>query len=187
MSLRQRGARAAEEAMARSGLSVEHLLGVRFAVNVCIAAFITWFTLVALGDQKPIWGIASMVAASEPVVAEARRIFVSRLVNVLVGGAVGLAFLLLGGGEWTLPIALAVTVLLSSYVVRVKTMWRQAPITAAVVIASGITAHSAAIGLREGIHKVLEVIFGCCVGLVVSWAMSKVWLVRAPEEGTIRA
>ena len=57
---------------------------------------------------------------------------------MLVGCAVGLIFLLIGGSsEWKLPLALAVTVLISSYLIRVQTMWRQAPITAAMVIASG--------------------------------------------------
>ena len=42
--------------------------------------------------------------------------------------------------DWMLPFALAVTVLISSYVIRVKTMWRQAPITAAIVLAAGISA-----------------------------------------------
>jgi hypothetical protein len=31
-------------------------------------------------------------------------------------------------------------------------------------------------------HKVAEVVFGCMVGLLVSWLMSKVWLVKPPVE-----
>jgi hypothetical protein len=37
-----------------------------------------------------------------------------------------------------LPLSRAVTVLVSSYVIRVQTMWHQAPITAALVIATGL-------------------------------------------------
>jgi hypothetical protein len=59
-------------------------------------------------------------------------------------------------------------------------MWRQAPITAAIVIASGITSHSRVSGLEHGLHKVGEVLFGCLVGLLVSWLMSKVWPIRQP-------
>lgn len=44
----------------------------------------------------------------------------------------GLLFLVVGGSnEWKLPLALAVTVLVSSYVIHSQTMWRQAPIAAA--------------------------------------------------------
>lgn len=159
------------------------ILGVRFALNVAIATFIVWYVLAHIADTNPIWSIASMVAASDPQVNEAARMFRSRIINVLVGAVVGLLFLLVGGpAEWTLPLALAVTVLLSSYVIHIQTMWRQAPITAAIVIASGITSHSRVSGLEHGLHKVAEVLFGCLVGLLVTWLMSKVWPIRQPAD-----
>jgi uncharacterized membrane protein YccC len=157
-------------------LAQHDLLGVRFAVNVFIASAILWYVLRRTTDSNPIWAIASMIAASEPVVKEAARMFRARIINVLVGCAVGLAFLLVGGSkEWKLPLALAVTVLVSSYLINVKTMWRQAPITAAIVIASALTHQSKMTGIEHGLHKVGEVLFGCLMGLAVSWAMSKVW------------
>ena len=105
-----------------------------------------------------------MVASSEPVVKEAARLFRSRLINVSIGCAVGFGLLLIGGpSEWKLPLALAVTVLISSYLIHVKTMWRQAPITAAMVIASGIEHGSKMTGIEHGLHKVAEAIFGCLV------------------------
>ncbi len=151
------------------------LVGVRFAANVFIASIIVWFVLKRIADTNPIWAIASMVASSEPVVKEAARMFRSRLINVMIGCAVGLLFVLIGGENlWKLPTALAVTVLVSSYLIHVQTMWRQAPITAAIVIAAGIE-HSRLSGIERGLHKVAEVIFGCLVGLGVSWTMSKLW------------
>lgn len=174
--------RAAERWLDRLGLTVEHLLGLRFAINVFIAATIVWATLRAIGDSNPIWAIASMVAASDPQPEEARRMFRGRLTNVLVGCGVGFALLLLGGqSDWLLPVALAVTVLISTYVVRIQIMWRQAPITAAVVIAAGIAQGTKVAGIESGLHRVAEVVFGCLVGLIVSWLMSKVWLVRRKE------
>jgi uncharacterized membrane protein YccC len=159
------------------------LIGVRFAINVAIATTIVWNVLQAIGDPNPIWAIASMIAASDPQPEEARRLFKCRLVNVSVGSAAGLVFLLVGGREnWILPLALATTVLISSYVVRIKTMWRQAPITAAVVIASAITSDSSAVGIQRGLHKVAEVVFGCLVGVTISVLMSKVWLIRPSTD-----
>ena len=158
------------------GLAQRDLSGVRFAVNVFIASAILWYLLRHIADTNPIWSIASMVAASEPQVKEARRMFRSRTINVLVGCVVGLLFLILGGAsEWKLPLALAVTVLVSSYLIHIQTMWRQAPITAAIVIAAGLTHHSKVIGVEDGLHKVGEVILGCMMGLFVSWIMSQVW------------
>jgi uncharacterized membrane protein YccC len=164
------------------------LVGLRFAINVALATTIVWNVLHAIGDPHPIWAIASMIAASDPQPEEARRMFRCRLVNVAVGSAAGLVFLLMGGRQhWVLPLALATTVLISSYIVRINTMWRQAPITAAVVIAAAITSDSSTIGIQQGLHKVAEVVFGCLVGVVVSLVMSKVWLIRTSSEQTISA
>lgn len=175
--------RKAEALLERLGLSYDHLLGIRFAVNVFLAATIVWFTLRWFDDSNPIWAIASMVAASDPQPEEARRLFRSRIVNVLVGCVVGFCLLLAGGvSDWMVPFALAVAVLISSYVIRIKTMWRQAPITAAIVIAAGISEGSRTAGIENGLHKVAEVIFGCVVGLAVSWLMSHVWLIRPRSE-----
>lgn len=162
--------------MKRFELASRDLLGVRFALNVFIASAILWYVLRHIADTNPIWSIASMVAASEPQVKDAMRMFRSRLINVGIGCAVGLVFLVVGGSsEWKLPLALAVAVLVSSYLIHVQTMWRQAPITAAIVIATGLIHESKIVGVESGLHKVGEVIFGCVVGLVVSWIMSRIW------------
>ena len=175
--------RAAERLLERFGLAYDDLLGIRFAITVFIAATIVWSTLRAIGDSNPIWAIASMVAASDPQPEEARRLFRSRFINVLVGCGVGFALLIFGSrSDWLIPLALAATVLISTFVVRVKTMWRQAPITTAVVIAAGIAGSSTVAGVERGLHKVAEVIFGCCVGMIVSWLMSRVWLVKPKER-----
>ena len=171
----------AEAIAKRYNLSYSDLLGARFAVNVAIAASIVWLGLAFIGGGNPIWGIASMVAASDPEPEQAKRVFKSRLINVVVGCATGLFFVLIFGGKgWVLPIALGATVLVSTYVVRVKTMWRQAPITAAVVIAATLVEGSVKAGMGDGLQRVAEVLFGCIVGLVVSVGMSKVWLIRPP-------
>jgi len=165
-------------------LAQHDLLGVRFAVNVFIASAILWYLLRHVVDSNPIWSIASMIAASEPQVKEAERMFRSRIINVLVGCAVGLLFLVVGGAsEWKLPLALAVAVLVSSYVIHIQTMWRQAPITTAIVIASGLLEHSELRGIEHGLHKVAEVLLGCVMGLCVSWFMSRIWpLPEAPAK-----
>ena len=165
-------------------LASRDLLGVRFALNVFIASALLWYLLRHVADTNPIWGIASMVAASEPQVREAARMFRSRLINVAIGCVVGLVFLLAGGSrELDLPLALAVTVLISSYLIHVQTMWRQAPITAAIVIASGLTHHSKLSGVEHGLHKVGEVLLGCVVGLCVSWMMSRIWPLPETKSG----
>jgi len=159
----------------------DDLLGVRFAVNVLVGTTILWILLRHIADTNPIWAIASMVAASDPQVKQAVQMFRARFINALVGCVVGLLFLLIGPeGEWKLPLALAATVLLSTYVIRIQTMWRQAPITAAIVIAAGLTHPSKLSAAEHGLHKVAEVLLGCVIGLLVTWLMSRIW--RMPEK-----
>jgi uncharacterized membrane protein YccC len=172
----------AEAVVRRLGLSYDHVLGARFAINVFIATIIVVETLSYFGNDKPIWAIASMVASSEPDPEEARRLFRSRMINVLVGCGVGFGFLLIGGGKaWTLPLALATTVLVSTWFVRVRTMWRQAPITAAIVIAAALTSHSSLQGVEQGLLKVGQVLFGSAVGMLVSWITARFWLMQPRE------
>ena len=82
---------------------------------------------------------------------------------------------------------MAVTVLLSSYVVRIQTMWRQAPISAAFIIAAGFEFHSRRRGLIAGVSRMSEVLFGCVVGLVVAWVVSVVWPLRDPMSAEQRS
>jgi len=66
----------------------------------------------------------------------------ARIINTVVGCPVDLLFIAVGPPAlFMLPIAMPMTVLLSSYVVRIEMMWQQAPISAAFVIslAWGIT------------------------------------------------
>ena len=70
---------------------------------------------------------------------------------------------------------MAATVLLSSYVVRIQTMWRQAPISAAFIIAAGMEHESRINGLKAGANRMGEVLFGCVVGILVAWIVSVVW------------
>jgi uncharacterized membrane protein YccC len=164
------------------------LLGVRFALNVFIASAILWHLLRSFSDSNPIWAIASMIAASDPKVGQAFLMFRGRIINALVGCAVGLLFIVVGGPRaWTLPLALLVSVLLSSYVVRVQAMWRQAPITAAIVIASGLVHQSKLTGIEHGLHKVAEVILGCVMGLLVSILMAKIWPMPHADKVAVAA
>jgi len=58
------GVAQAEALMRRFSLTPEHLVGMRFAINVALATTIVWQVLHALDDRNPSWAIASMLAAS---------------------------------------------------------------------------------------------------------------------------
>ncbi len=163
----------------------DHLLGVHLAVNVFVGTTLLWLILKLGANLSPIWAISSMIAALDPHVDVAFSNFRARLSNTLLGCTVGLLFLILpGSSEWKLPISMSITVLLSSYFVRIPTMWRQAPITAAIIMSSVLEHHSKSTGLEIGLRRVGEVILGCVVGLLVTWLISKVW---PPPEAVKKA
>jgi len=151
--------------------------GIHFAANVFVGSTLLWLILRTFAGLNPIWAISSMIAASDPVVKQAVKTFRGRITNSVLGCATGLIVLVVGGSsdEWKLPLAMAVSVLLSSYVVRQQVMFRQAPITAAIIIASGLEKHSKLTGVELGVRRVCEVLLGCVVGLLVTWLMSILW------------
>jgi len=162
--------------------------GIHYAVSIFFATAVLWICVHEMARSNPVWAISSMVATSDPSMKQAVTLFRARIINTLVGCAIGLLFIAIGGSHLiTLPVAMAVTVLVSSYIVRIPTMWRQAPISAAFIIAAGLEHHSRINGLQAGGGRVAEVLFGCIVGLVVAWLVSVVWpepdlAVTAPKK-----
>ena len=150
--------------------------GVHYAVSIFLATVVLYILVHRLAKADPVWAISSMVATSDPLMKQAILFLRARVINTLMGCAVGLLFIAIGGTRLImLPLAMAVTVLLSSYVVRIQTMWRQAPISAAFVISAGLEYHSREHGLIAGVGRMNEVLFGCFVGLVVAWLVSIIW------------
>jgi uncharacterized membrane protein YccC len=155
--------------------------GIHYAVSIFFATAILWVLIHEMAEVNPVWAISSMVATSDPSMKQAVLILRGRITNTLVGCMVGLMFIAIGGMKLiTLPLAMAVTVLLSSYVVRIPTMWRQAPISAAFVIAASLEHHSRRNGLIAGAGRMGEVLFGCVVGIVVAWVVSVAWPLPEP-------
>jgi uncharacterized membrane protein YccC len=158
--------------------------GFHYALSVFLATAVLWVTVRHLTTANPIWAISSMVATSDPLMKQALYTFRARMTNTLVGCVIGLLFIAIGGAKVvSLPLAMSVAVLVSSYVVRIPTMWRQAPITAAFVIAAGLEHHSRLHGMMAGVTRVTEVLFGCLVGLIAAWFVSAVWPLPEPGLG----
>ena len=152
------------------------LRGVHLALNVFVATSLLWVIIRKWAGLNPIWAISAMLASTDPHVGDALKSVRGRVINAALGCLTGLGFLILGESrDWKLPMALAATAFLSSYIVRVPVMWRQAPITAAIVIASGLERHTKEVSIEIGLRRVAEVFCGCLLGLAVTWLISKIW------------
>jgi uncharacterized membrane protein YccC len=161
-----------------------HEHGIHYAVSIFLATVALWAFSQWVMHSNAVWAISSMVATSDPLIKQAVLVMRARIINTLVGCLVGLLFIAIGGSALImLPIAMAITVLLSSYVIRIQTMWRQAPISAAFVISAGQERHTRYDGLIAGGHRMLEVLAGCIVGIIASWIIAVIWpLPEATEE-----
>jgi uncharacterized membrane protein YccC len=167
-------------------LTKDHEHGIHYAVSIFFATAVLWAISLRVMQSNPIWAISSMVATSDPLMKQAVRMMRARVINTVVGCLVGLLFIAVSGPALImLPTAIAMTVLLSSYVVRIRMMWRQAPISAAFVISAGLEHHTRQSGLIAGGYRVGEVLAGCAVGIVVAWIVSIVW--PLPDTETAEA
>ena len=157
-------------------VAADDYLGVRYALLIFVAATILWLLLELGANTNPVWAISSMVAIVDPRLNAAQSTFRGRIANTVIGCAMGLLFLAIGTEtEWKLPLVLAATVLLSSYVLHVESSWRMAPTNAAFVIATELTRHSEIGAMEAGLKRTGEVILGCLVGLIVSWCFARLW------------
>lgn len=159
----------------------DDMRGIHYAVSIFLATTLLWILMNKLAGTSAIWAVSSMVATSDPQLKEALSTFRGRILNTVLGCAIGLLAVAVGHTDWRLPVAMAVTVLLSSYVVRVQAMWRQAPITAAIVIAGSLEHHDKMTGMQQGVQRVEQVIIGCLVGILVAWVLSRVWPLPEPS------
>ena len=99
----------------------DDFLGIRYAAIVFVAATMLWLILSLGANTTPVWAISSMVAVIDPHLKAALATFRGRIINSMLGCSIGLIFLMVGTEtEWKLPMALAATVLLSSYFLRVE-------------------------------------------------------------------
>jgi uncharacterized membrane protein YccC len=145
--------------------------GLRYAVRVLISGVLVWLILGGLAHADPLWGLISAVVVTDLKVRSAMTNFVSRMLNTLIGCGTGLLFLkLFGASPWVVLAAMAVSVILSTDLVRVPISWRIAPITAAIVMMPANLSHSTHAGLAAALERTGDVVIGSVVAVAVSFA-----------------
>ena len=73
--------------------------GIHYALSIFIATAVLWVVVHEMAESNPIWAISSMVATSDPLMKQAVLTFRSRIINTLVGCAIGLLFIAIGGSR----------------------------------------------------------------------------------------
>jgi uncharacterized membrane protein YccC len=151
--------------------------GIHYAVRIFMGTTMLWVILRKVAGSHAIWAVISLIIVTEPDVKTALATFKSRISNTLLGCAAGLFCLLVAGPhDWMLPVALTVTAAISTWLTKMEVSWRIAPIAAAIIMASGLAAHSKASGLEAAFQRTGEVFLGGATALVVAWALSRFWM-----------
>jgi uncharacterized membrane protein YccC len=147
--------------------------GWQYAVRILIGCMIVWFVLQRFHHPNPLWALISVIIVTEPELSAAFLAFNSRIVNTLIGCAIGLSFLyLLGPSHWSILLGIIVSVILCTSFIRVPGSWRVAPVTVAILMTPSVLGGSRAAGLATAIDRTEEVLLGSAAALLVTYAAS---------------
>jgi uncharacterized membrane protein YccC len=147
--------------------------GLQYAVRILIGCVIAWFVLDRIHHPNPLWALISVIIVTEPELGAAFLAFNSRIVNTLIGCAVGLSFLyLLGPSRWSILLGIIVSVILCTHFIRVPGSWRVAPVTVAILMTPSVLSGGRAAGLAVAMDRTVEVLLGSAVALLITYVAS---------------
>jgi uncharacterized membrane protein YccC len=145
--------------------------GLQYAARIVAGCVVTWLVLRPFGFGNPLWALISVIVVTEPDLNAALLAFTSRSINTLIGCGVGLLFLyLLGPQLWSILIAIAVSVLICTNLIRVPGTWRMAPITALIVMTPGVVGGEHSSGIHAALDRTIQVLVGSAVALLLTLA-----------------
>jgi len=155
------------------------IAGVQWAARIVVGCLIAWFVLRHFWGIDPIWAMISVVVVSEPAFESSLTTFESRVLNTLIGCAVGLVCLyLLGPAIWSVVLGVAISVVICANFVRIPGSWKISPITVLIVMTPGVLAHFTSGDIRVGLRRTGQVLFGGIVAVIIAYLAAKV----APEN-----
>ena len=147
--------------------------GLQYAVRILIGSVIVWFVLDRVHHHNPLWALISVIMVTEPELSAAFLAFNSRIVNTVIGCAVGLSFLyLLGPSYWSILLGIIVSVVICTSLIRVPGSWRVAPVTVAIIMTPSVLGGGRAAGLTTAIDRTEEVLLGSAAALLITYVAS---------------
>lgn len=145
--------------------------GLQYAVRIFVGCVIVWFILDYLAHRNSLWALISVITVTEPERNAALLAFNSRIVNTLIGCAIGLCFLyLLGPSFWSILLGIIASVIVCTNFVRVPGSWRVSPVTVAIVMTPSFLGGSPTPGLLAAIQRTEDVLLGSAVALIITFS-----------------
>jgi uncharacterized membrane protein YccC len=135
-----------------------------------MGAAIVWLIAKHFAHHDPLWGMISVVIVSDTEVHAALTAFRGRVLNTLTGCVIGLTCLYAFGPQsWSILIAMAVAVLISSNFALTVQVWRIAPVSVAIVMMPGLLMESRTAGIPVAISRTVWVLAGSAIAVGVSY------------------
>jgi uncharacterized membrane protein YccC len=157
-----------------------YIAGIHYAVRIFIGASIAWLLMGSINEINRLWAVISLVAVTDPDMKTAWTTFKSRAISTVIGCGVGLGFIAIFGMEsWLMPFAVTLTAIISIYVLRMQLGWRIGPITAAIVVSGGLMGKANTDVMNVAFSRAFAVFVGSIVALIVTWALSRIWMPRS--------
>ena len=159
--------------------------GILHALKLLVGLVILWWSAHAL-HVDPFWAYVSMIVVGSETTGTL-SVFLTRIVNTLIGCAVGfLVLLAFPPSIWSLCLALAAVVLLCSAFLGPPTRWKIAPITTVIVMGAAVVERSRSLGIENGVRRLIAVLAGSALGVVISLAFSHLerWP-RRPDDSQV--
>jgi len=140
-----------------------------YAFRILLGGVIVWLTLDKLGDDYKIFAIISVIVVSEPDITLLKESAVSRIINTVIGSALGLLAMLVMGINYTsLIVAVTVSVIISTSFKKYPTSWKLAPVTVAIIIVPAITQNeNYTMAMQLALQRTGEVLYGSLVAFVL--------------------
>ena len=149
---------------------VSLMAGFQLALRILIGSGLVWLLIRSLGHHDPLWAMISVVIVSDAQLDATVKAFRFRAVNTIIGCAVGLGFLyVLGPASWSILLAMAAAVLISTSSVYTINAWRIAPVTVVLVMMPGVLQSSRVASTPIAIKRTEDVLLGSAVAVIVSW------------------
>lgn len=143
--------------------------GLQYASRIVIGCVLVWLMFHHFIQRNPLWAVISVIIVTEPEINAAWLAFHSRILNTLIGCAVGLLLIyVVGTGPWSILLGIALSIFVCTHFIRVPGSWRVAPVTVAIVMTPGIFGGGRHGAIPIAVERTLEVLLGSATALVIT-------------------
>jgi uncharacterized membrane protein YccC len=149
------------------------IAGLELSLRIVIGSAIVWLLASRFAHHDPLWGMVSVVIVSDTELNASLTAFRGRVLNTLIGCAIGLlALYTIGTQSWSILLAMSAAVLVSSNFALTVPAWRIAPVTVVIVMMPGLLIGSRTAGTPVALTRTAWVLVGSAVAVVVSLLFS---------------